>query len=63
MMGQRMTDDERHTATVEAVTAGLAAWRAGDTPEVNQLLSHAVHNGCTPAELLTEIIAQTEGTP
>jgi hypothetical protein len=58
----KMTDAERAVHTTEVVTASLAAMRAEDWPEANQLLTHAVHDGCTPSELVAEAIAQTGGS-
>lgn len=60
-MGERMTDEQRATRTTSVVTLALAALRDDDTADVNQLLTHAVHDGVQPAELLAEIVAQTGG--
>jgi len=57
----RLTDAERLAEARRVVTAALAAERAGDAAEVNQLLAHAVHAGVQPRELLAEIVAQTGG--
>lgn len=60
-MGERMTDDERAARTVVVVAAAIAAARAGNPSEANQLLTHAVHAGVQPVEILAEIAVQTGG--
>jgi hypothetical protein len=58
---KRMTATERTARAATAVAAALAAARADDPAECNQLLTHAVHDGVQPVEIVAEIAAQTGG--
>lgn len=60
-MAARMTDTERLALARATVAEALAAQRAGDLAEANQLYAHVVHAGVQPVEIVAEIIAQTGG--
>lgn len=60
-MTGRMTAKERAELAHRVVAEALAAMRAGDPAEANGLLTHLVHDGVPPVEVVAEIAAQTGG--
>lgn len=61
MKKARMTEGQRLSSAKAAVADAIAAARAEDPAKANALLTHAVHDGVQPVELLAEIATQTGG--